>query len=86
MVNFMSVLARVISPGSGSVRVWLVDEYLHPAARLRALRLLLALLGDHVELRYPVLVHGQRQRDPVLLDQHADAFLEFSFLTFLLQL
>ena len=76
MVNFMSVLARVISPGSGPVCVWLIDEDLHPTPGLRSLGFLLALLGDHVQLGDPVLVHRQWKGDPVFLDQHTGSFLD----------
>lgn len=37
------------------------------------LGLLPALLGDHVELGDPVLLHRHGERDAVLLDQHPDA-------------
>ena len=37
---------------------------------VRSLGLLFTLLGNHVQLGYPVLLHCEGQGDPVLLDQH----------------
>ena len=66
MIDLMSVLAS--TPRSSLVR--LINQDLNTTACICPLGLLAALLCNHVQLGYPVLLHSHGEGDPVLLDQH----------------
>ena len=53
-----------------TIIIRLVHKNLHPTPCTSSSGLLAALLCNHVQLGYPVLLHSHGEGDPVLLDQH----------------